>query len=485
MADARHPFPAPPTGSSVTGRGPWPASIPAPASRPAPIRVALPRAWGLRSSDVWALLVGNGVLIGLMWIRHGGAAELGSAPANLTAIGQVAALYGTYLALVQLVLMSRSPWLDQVFGMDGLVRAHRWLGFATIWLILGHVAATTLGYSLGDRTTVLDELVSLLTTYPWVMWALGGLICMALAALTSFRFARRRLSYETWFGLHLYAYLAIVLAFMHQLVVGADFTDDPLARVYWIGIYGVAIGLVLAFRLGHPLAMTLRHRFEIANVVQEAPGVASIYVIGRDLERLAVRAGQYFNLRLLTRDGWYRAHPFSLSAAPNGRFLRFTVKDLGDWSSALLRMRPGTRVLLEGPYGVLTGARRTRQKVLLIGGGVGITPLRALLEALPGRPGDVALVYRSPRAEDLVFRAELERIAAVRGAPVHYVVGRRGAPGVGSEPLSPRALVALVPDLAERDVYLCGPLAMMDEVARGLRSSGIRPAQIHLERFAY
>ena len=447
--------------------------------------VPVPRRWPLRASDVWALVLGNGVLIGLMWVRHGNAAELGTPAAILTALGQVTALFGTYLALIQLVLMSRSPWLDQVFGMDGIARAHRWLGFATMWLILGHVCATTVGYALADRTGVVDEFVTLLTTYPYVMWSLGGLVGFMLVAFTSFRAVRRRMGYETWFGLHLYAYLGIALAFMHQLMVGTDFMADTIARVYWIAMYAVAAALILVFRFGQPLALHQRHQFRVANVVQEAPGVASIYVTGRDLDRLAARAGQYFNLRLLTRQGWYRAHPFSLSAAPNGRFLRFTVKALGDWSASLLAVPKGTRLILEGPYGVLTGARRTRQKVLLVAGGVGITPLRALLEALPGRPGDVVLVYRAPREEDVVFRAELDQLAVIRNARVHYLVGRRGTPGVPQAPLAPAALAAVVPDLAERDVYLCGPGTMMDDVAGGLRRAGIRPAQIHLEHFTY
>ncbi len=455
------------------------------AAPPPARRVPLPRAWPLRATDVWALLVGNGVLIGLMWIRHGGAAELGSPAAILTAIGQLAALFGTYLALIQLVLMSRSPWLDQVFGMDGLARAHRWLGFATVWLIVGHVVATTTGYALADRTGLVEEVVVLLTTFPYVLWAAAGLAAFLMVAFTSLRAARRRMSYETWFGLHLYAYLGIALALMHQLVVGADFFDDPMARLYWIGLYVITAALVLVFRVGQPLAITLRHRFAVANVVQEAPGIVSIYVTGRDLDRLASRAGQFFNLRFLTKDGWYRAHPFSMSAAPNGRFLRFTVKSLGDWSAALLRLEPGTRLLLEGPYGVLTGARRSRQKVLLLAGGVGITPLRALLEALPARPGDLALIYRAPRPEEVVFRQELDRIAAVRGATIHYLVGHRGAAGVPREPLAPNQLLALVPDVADRDVYVCGPVRMMDEAIDSLHALGVRRAQIHLERFAY
>jgi predicted ferric reductase len=454
------------------------------ASRPATL--PLPRRWTVRASDLGALLVGIAVLIVLMWVRHGGASALGSPAGALTAAGQLAALLGTYAALVQLVLVSRSPLLDQVVGPDRLAVAHRWLGFATAWLIGSHVLFTTSGYALGEGRNVIDQALTLLGTYPFLPAAAAGFVLFGLVTVTSVRAARRRLSYETWFGLHLYAYLAIALAFAHQLAVGADFVDDPVAVAFWVGLYGATAALVLVFRFGQPLALARRHRFRVANVVAEAPGVVSIYVTGRDLDRLAVRAGQFFLVRLLTSDGWWRAHPFSISAAPNGRFLRFTVKDLGDWSGERLQRLPiGTRLVLEGPYGILTGARRTRPKVLLVAGGVGITPLRALLEALPGRAGDLALVYRARRPEDVVFRAELDRIARARGATLHYLVGRRGDAAVGPDPLGPSALVALVPDVHERDVFLCGPLSLMVAADRSLRRLGVPGSQIHLERFAY
>jgi predicted ferric reductase len=451
-----------------------------------PVALPLPRRWSLRASDLGALAGGIAVLIVLMWARHGGAAELGSPAALLTAAGQLAALLGTYAALLQLVLVSRSPFLDQVLGPDRLAWLHRWLGFATAWLIGGHVLLTTVGYALGEGRGVVDQAVTFLGTYPFLPAAAAAFALFVLVAASSVRAARRRVSYETWFGLHLYAYLAIALAFGHQLAVGSDFADDPVAVAFWVGLYAVTLALVLVFRVGQPVALAVRHRFRVANVVVEAPGVVSIYVTGRGLDRLAVRAGQFFLVRLLTVDGWWRAHPFSLSAAPNGRFLRFTVKDLGDWSGGRLQRLPlGTRLILEGPYGILTGARRTRPKILLVAGGVGITPLRALLEALPGRPGDLALVYRAHRAEEVVFRGELDAIARIRGATVHYVVGRRGDPAVGVEPLGPDRLAALVPDVRERDVFLCGPQSLMDATDRSLRRLGVPPSQIHLERFTY
>lgn len=447
--------------------------------------VPLPRSWSLRASDVAAFVLGNALLIGAMWVRHGGLAELGSVAGIFTAAGQLTALLGTYLVLVQLVLMSRSPWLDQLFGMDRLAAAHRWVGFGAVSLLIGHGILTTIGYSLGDGSTVVGEAWTLLTTYPYVLMATVGMGLFIAVAVSSVRAARRRLSYETWYGIHLYAYLAIALTFAHQLVVGTDFSSDPVARAYWILLYALAAASILAFRVGQPIVLSLRHRLRIANVVEEAPGVVSVYITGRDLDQLAVRAGQYFLWRFLARDGWWRAHPFSLSAAPNGRFLRLTIKELGDWSKELQRLQPGTRVFAEGPYGAMTGARRTRPRVLLIAGGIGITPLRALLEELPSAAGALTLIYRANRWEDVVFRAELDKLIHARGAIVHYFVGRRGGRELPVDPLVAASLGRLVPDVRERDVFICGPVPMMDAVRRSLHALRVPSSQVHWERFAY
>ncbi len=454
---------------------------PAPAAR----RVPLPRTWHVRASDVAVVACANGLLIVAMWLRHGGLDQLGNPAGVLTAAGQLTALLGTYLALLQLVLMSRSPWLDQLFGMDRLAAAHRWVGFGCVSLLAAHGVLTTTGYALGDGRSIVGEAWTLLTTYPYVLLATAGMALFILVAVSSLRAARQRLSHETWYGIHLYVYLAIALSFLHQLVVGTDFMSDPLARLYWVGLYVVAIGSLLAFRVGQPLFLSWRHRLRVANVVTEAPGVVSVYVTGRDLERLAVRAGQYFMWRFLTRDGWWRAHPFSLSAAPNGQWLRLTIKDLGDYTRQLQGLRIGTRVFAEGPYGALTGARRHRQRVALIAGGIGITPLRALLEELPAAPGDLTLVYRARRWDEVVFRDELDQLMRLRGATVHYVVGPRGRGEVPREPLGMHALRRLVPDIAQRDVYLCGPVGMMQVAQRSLRALQVPPSQVHWERFAF
>ena len=414
------------------------------------------------------------------------AAPISSEPTAgiLTAIGQLTALYGTYGALIGLALMSRSPWLDQTFGTDRLAWAHRWVGFATVWLLLAHSVFTILGWAMTDERSVLDEGWTLLTTYPFVLMTTVGMGMFVAVAVSSVRAARRSISYETWHFIHFYAYLAIALTFAHQLILGADFATDPMARIYWSALYVLTIASIVVFRFGHPIRLSLRHRMRVANVVTEGPGIVSIYVTGRQLDRLPVRAGQYFTWRFLARDGWWRAHPYSMSAAPNGEYLRLTVKDLGDDSvrSSACRSAPGSPSRARTAHsptsadrGVAGPARRRWHRHRAAPG----TPGGAA-----GGPGDLSLIYRARSWDEVVFRDELDTLASLR-APPSRTSSDAGAARSHPSPLGPGWIRHLVPDVIDRDVYICGPDRMMSVVGRSLRALRVPEAQIHVERFAY
>ena len=441
---------------------------------------ASPSRRSIRPEDVVGFLAANLILIVAMWVRHGGLDELGTIAGLATAIGQLSALIGTYFALIQLLLMSRAPWLDAVFGRDRLAFAHRWIGFATVWLIVGHALFTTIGFARSAGESVIGEAWLLITTWDFVLMATVSLALFIAVAITSLRLARKRLSYESWYGVHLYAYLAIALGFAHQLVVGTDFVDDPVARIYWLALYVVTIGTLVTFRFGAPIVVNIRHRFRVANVVHEGPGVVSIYLTGHDLERFPARAGQYLTIRFMTR-GWWRSHPYSLSAQPNGRWLRVTVKDLGDDSARARELPVGTRAIVEGPYGNLTTQQQTADRALLIAGGIGVTPLRAILEELSGRI-PVTLLYRARRREDLVFKRELDILAQSPDVVVDYQVGSRRS-RASVDPLTADALERRVPDIGQREIYLCGPSGLMRAAEEAVLELGVPPRRIHLERF--
>jgi ferredoxin-NADP reductase len=223
-------------------------------------------------------------------------------------------------------------------------------------------------------------------------------------------------------------------------------------------------------------------------VVGEDDGVVSVYLTGRRMERLRAEAGQFFTWRFLTGSGWTRGHPYSLSAAPDGRGLRITVKELGDGSEAMRTIRPGTRVLVEGPYGRLSARARTRPKIALIAAGVGITPLRALAEELDYRRGDAVLLYRFP--DRPLFDAELAVLARERGLQLIWLPGHRRSPGSwlghgigGADDLT--ALTSWVPDIAERDVYVCGPEGWAEDVRRTTQAAGLPADRFHVESFGW
>ncbi|MCW2922906.1 MAG: putative ferric reductase, partial [Thermoleophilia bacterium] len=306
--------------------------------------------------------------------------------------------------------------------------------------------------------------------------ALGLIIA---AAVTSIRIARRRMKYETWWVVHLYSYLGLALSWSHQLATGTPFEGRPFARLFWTALWLATAGVVFAYRVLLPLGRSVRHGLRVVEVRHEAPGVVSIILEGRRLDRLPISGGQFLQWRFLTRGQWWQAHPYSLSAVPSERYMRVTVKDLGDHSAGLRHLRPGTRVAIEGPYGAFTASAMVRRDVLLIGAGVGSTPLRALLEDVPAG-SHVVVALRASTEEELVLADELQALCAARGGRLVRLVGSRR-----EWPLDPRQLLQLVPDVARRDVFVCGPEGFMQSLLGSAASAGVPKRQLHHEEYAF
>ncbi|MEV8395431.1 MULTISPECIES: ferredoxin reductase family protein [unclassified Streptomyces] len=397
----------------------------------------------------------------------------------LTGAGRITGLLAGYACAVLLALMARMPLLDHTVGTDRLARWHAWGGRCTISLALAHTLLIIWGYTLSSHTNVVNQTSTLVLHYPDLLKGTAGFLLFLAVAVLSARAARRRMSYETWHYLHFATYLAVFLAFGHQLSNGADFVGNRPAQIAWYTLFITVAALVAWYRFAAPVRRGLRHRLRVTAVHPEAPGVVSVHLTGDHLNDLGGEPGQFLRWRFLTRGLWWTTNPYSLSAPAHPHQLRITVKTAGGHSAALAHLRPGTRVWAEGPYGGFTANRRTALKVLLLAGGVGITPLRALFETLPGQ---VTLVYRARRAADLALRGELDTIAARRRATVHYIVDE---PAESSSPLTARGLSALVPDLAAHDVYLCGPPGMAQAAIQALRDAGVPARRIHHESFAF
>lgn len=450
------------------------------ASRPARLPSDARHRGVRRRADPGAVLLA-GLLLGaaavaLSWWSSGGSPADTGDP-----IGSAARLTGMlagYCGVVLLALMARVPLLERTVGTARLVRGHAMGGRCTIALTLAHAVLATAHWTAGARGSLPHRLGGPVARDPRLLEAVLALVLLLAVAAASARAARRRLGHSVWHGVHLTTYAAMALGLAHQLV-GPDLVAEPVTRAAWWALYAAAAALLITYRMVVPLRQALRHRLRVVAVRQEAPGVVSILLNGRGLAELGAASGQFFRWRFLARGLWWTANPYSLSAPPQDRFLRITVKDAGAHSGALTRVRPGTRVWAQGPYGSLVGAPTPAPKVLLLGGGIGIAPLRALFETLPG---EVTLIYRARRAEDLALRGELDAIGAARSARVIYAVD---GPGAASLPLTGRALRAAVPDLAAHVVYLTGPPGMTSAARRALRRAGVPRRNVHCESFEF
>jgi predicted ferric reductase len=433
----------------------------------------------------YAVLVGNAVLIlGFWWFSSG--FEITHSGSDLfNGMGRVTGLLGTYLALWQLLFMARLPWLERSFGLERMAVLHRWNGYLVLGLLLGHGVFQTLGYQLGDGKDVASQLADFITSYEGLVGAIVALGLFVAVVVMSVTIARRHLAYETWYFIHLYAYLAVALAFSHQLATGVDFAGNPVFVAYWYALYVAIIGALVLYRVIGPLNVYFRHRFRVRGVEKEGRGVFSIYISGRHMDRFGAEAGQFAIWRFMDGKRWWQAHPFSLSAVPDGRQLRITVKSIGDFTSGVHALRPGTPVLVDGPFGKFTQPP-ANTKVLLIAGGIGITPIRPLAEEMAANGFDVRVLYRAHGEGDLVFRKELDTLAARYGVRVDYLVTQTGGRQSSRESwFSPTTMRRLVPDIADRVVYVCGPPGMMADLRSSLAALGVPAERVRTEVFRF
>jgi predicted ferric reductase len=428
----------------------------------------------------WLLGIGLGLTLALQ-ITTMRQSDINSVYSIIASLSRLAALTGSYFAIVGIFFVARIPAVERGVGHDRLVAWHRKLGPWSLYLILIHVLFITLSWAGQDHIPLYKEIWNFLKTFPWMWPALAGFFLMMLAGVTSYRKARAKMSYETWWIIHVYTYIAIAASFMHQVLNGQMFINHPLNRLYWTLLYILMAAAVVIYRFGIPLVRSLRHNLVVEKVIVEAPGLVSVIMRGRNLKGLAAEGGQFFGWRFLTRGHFLMSHPYSLSAAPTDNHLRITIKDLGDHSRATRFIKKGTRVFVEGPYGAFTAGRATQPHVVMVGGGVGITPIRALMDEFKnGVQMDV--FYRVSKKEELILKDELDYLVENSNGMtrVHYMVGSRK-----EFPMTADFLKSYAPRIADSDIYICGPEALVETVRNAAEELGVPKNRFHDEDFAF
>lgn len=441
----------------------------------------------VKKTLAWAFWAVNGLVVIGFWFAGSGA-QFFSAPfaEQLLIIGRLCGLLATFGALTQFVLMGRAGWLEPIFGLDRLAIFHRRNGITTLVLLLTHSVLIVTGYSLLSNNDLLTQSVVLITSFPFVWLALVAEMLFVLTVGASIYIVRKHLKFETWYAVHLFNYLAITLVVWHQLANGRDLITIPFFREYWIALYVFAALTILGWRWFLPLVRYATFKFTVEKVVPETSTATSVYITGQQFSNFRAKAGQFVLVRFLTKGLWLQEHPFSLSMLPTSQHLRLTIRQLGDFTNAVPSIKPGTKVMVSGPYGAFTHEQQITRKVLYITGGMGITPIRAMVEERSLWPDteDAILLYGNRTIADTIFLDELKKLTAKANMPMYNVLSEqknyKGETGL----VDTQKIARLVPDVAKRDVFVCGPPGMLVGMIASLKELGVPEVQIHYERFS-
>ena len=434
----------------------------------------------------WATIVATIAI----FLVNGGMQNLSDLTSILYAVTRLSALVATNLLLIDILLVARVSWLDRLYGHDRVTQAHKKLGKPILYLVIVHVIASVWQSSLSAGTNLIDEFFAMITNIPDLLSSAFAFAFMILVVVTSLNLARKRLPYEAWHFLHLFAYGAVLLAIPHQFSLGSDIAGKDIATYYFIALYAFVLGNIAWFRIVKPLLRAMTSQLRVSKIERTSSDSVSVYLSGKNMKKYSAHSGQFFLFRPLTLSQWFKPHPFSMSAASNENFVRFTIASRGDDTADIQGIKPGTAVLLEGPYGIFTEARRTKKDVVLIAAGIGIPPVRALAESMFAHPEDVTLIYRVHNENDAALLEETRELARVRGFKLVVLAGKRGRANSWMNASSTEAtdlerLFEIAPKLRDSDVYVCGPTAWTRAVERTLARAGASKQQVHTEEYAW
>ncbi|MBM7824295.1 putative ferric reductase [Arcanobacterium pluranimalium] len=416
----------------------------------------------------------GGILLGLTLLNLASAS--GTWIYNLSVL---AAVIGTYDILIMLLLISRLPIIERAYGQDRLVVWHKRYTPWALWLIIAHVFLVVLDAAGGfsAMSNWFNALWNDVLTMEWVFAALIGLILFFVAGITSWNRARKHLKHETWWTIHLYMYLAVLFAFLHQVEIGGPFAQG-FGKALWVACYGVVFGMIAWYRVAVPYLRSRRHKLVVEKVIRESDDVVSIVVRGSQLRKLKVAPGQFFNWRFDAPGLAYESHPYSVSGTPVNDRMRISVKNLGNASGALATIKPGTRAYIEGPYGASTDAHALgTNRTVLIAGGIGISPIISLARAIAGTQ-PVDLVYRVSNNAEVALRADLRALEETPQTRVHILPGSRAI-----YPMDAQMLGTLLGDVRGAAIYICGPNAFNETVQAAVTELGVPAQNVHVEHF--
>ncbi|MFO0882350.1 MAG: ferric reductase-like transmembrane domain-containing protein [Candidatus Saccharimonadales bacterium] len=284
-----------------------------------------------RALIITTIVVAVGIMLFGWWLGSGH--QLTSHATKFIAIGRLAGIVATASVLLELLVMSRAPFIEKNFELEEINDFHRYNGYTMTYALIVHILFLTLGYSITGHTNLWTQFWGFTNQFEDVLKAIIGSVVFFTIAIFSMHAMRKRLPYEVWYFLHILVYGGVILAFGHQVHAGSDVVTQKWMQLFWYGIYATVFLILGYYRFMMPIFNYLRHGFVVDKIVEEADHIYSLYITGRSIESFNYNAGQYAHWRFFNKELWLEAHPFSFSSEPGAQFLRITFKASGDFQS--------------------------------------------------------------------------------------------------------------------------------------------------------
>lgn len=397
-----------------------------------------------------------------------------------------AGFVGFSLMAMEFALISRINAAAQPFGEDSLQLFHNLMGITALGFILAHpILLGISGYAIGCWLNPFAACATVATRTA----ALSLYLLLALIIISVWR-KQLRIRYEVWYVMHgLFALVVLGAALVHIFVLGR-YTSTTALKVVWILYAVLVLGLMFRFKIVTPLR-NWNKRWEVVENRTELGNSHTLVLKPVDHEGFNFQPGQFSWLKVGRTPFGLGQHPISMSSAGDveaGGTVSFTIRNLGDWSGKQVpALKPGDTMWLDGPHGVFSIDREQAMGYVLIGGGVGITPIHSMCQTMAkrGDPRPVVLFYGAEDEESLTLIDELEELTSRMNLTVVPVLDNPSDAWQGETGyITADIMKQYVPEQVRWFKFLiCGPDPLMDAMEKALPAVGIPPENVLTERF--
>jgi len=392
---------------------------------------------------------------------------------------------GLAIISFEFALIARVQSVAGAFGQDALQQFHRQMGYvATIFLLAHPIFLFLKGYPW--------TLLSPFSGATLWMWRWGVIAFWALVLLVLLTVVRKHLniSYEWWQLAHTgLAFIVVPCAVVHVVEIG-HYSSSTAMQCLW-GVYiALLLGIVVRYRILRPIRLWQKP-WQVSQTIPETGNARTLLLHPLGHDGFDFEPGQFAWLNIGRTPFHFEQHPISISSSAEkepGSAIAFTIRALGDWSGKVVpSIKPGTRIWVDGPYGVFSADRQQGPGYVLIGGGIGITPLRSMCETMAMREDKrpVVLFYGSRDYQDVTFREEFELLKTRMNLKVVYVLQEPDNGWTGEKGyITSEVLMRHLPRQYKRfQFFVCGPSPLMNSMERVLPAIGVPPESVHTERF--